>query len=102
MSRTKICMQSTLNSSELEKWQVIYSRSAEKFLDKLNNKDRKRILDKIFKITENEENLDIKFIINGDGEYRLRVGDYRIIYRKYNNILIIEIIKIDHRKDIYK
>ena len=34
--------------------------------------------------------------------YRIRVGDYRIIYKIVDNLLVIEIVAIGHRKDIYK
>ncbi|MFI3220918.1 MAG: type II toxin-antitoxin system RelE/ParE family toxin [Methylococcales bacterium] len=34
--------------------------------------------------------------------YRIRVGDYRVIYSIDNNVLIITVVKIGHRKEIYK
>ncbi|WP_454801008.1 type II toxin-antitoxin system RelE family toxin [Mucilaginibacter phyllosphaerae] len=34
--------------------------------------------------------------------YRIRVGDYRIIYEVFDNILLIDIIALGHRKDIYQ
>lgn len=34
--------------------------------------------------------------------YRLRVGDFRVIYSVYKNYLLIEIIRIAHRKDVYR
>lgn len=37
-----------------------------------------------------------------DKEYRIRSGDYRIIYRVENEKLIIEVIRIGHRRDVYK
>ena len=49
-----------------------------------------------------EDALDIKFIINSDDQYRLRVGNYRIIYTRDEQVFIIEIIKIGDRKDVYK
>ncbi len=36
------------------------------------------------------------------GDYSLRVGDYRVIYTVYKNRLIVYIIDLGHRKDIYK
>jgi len=39
---------------------------------------------------------------NGQGRLRLRVGDYRIIYRVENDILVILIITVGHRKNIYR
>lgn len=36
------------------------------------------------------------------GYYRLRVGDYRVIYTADNNVLLIRVIEIGNRGDIYK
>ncbi len=95
-------MQSILENNLSKEWQIVYSRNAEKFLDKLSDKDKKKILNKIFLLTDNDANLDIKYLSGSDDEYRLRVGDYRIIYTKHFKLLIIEIIKIGNRKDVYK
>lgn len=37
-----------------------------------------------------------------DHTYRVRSGDYRIVYTVDNDILIVEVVKIGHRKDIYR
>ncbi len=34
--------------------------------------------------------------------YRIRIGDYRILYNVLDDILLIEVIKVGHRKDVYK
>lgn len=34
--------------------------------------------------------------------YRIRVGDYRILYDVQSNCLVIEVIKVGHRRDVYK
>ena len=34
--------------------------------------------------------------------YRLRVGDYRVIYELYNNRLVVQIIRVRHRRDAYR
>jgi mRNA interferase RelE/StbE len=44
---------------------------------------------------------DTNKLKNGNGRFRIRVGDYRIIYRLEEEKLIILIIKIGHRRDIY-
>jgi len=43
-----------------------------------------------------------KLVGNLSSFYRYRVGDYRIIYQIFDDIIEIEIIKISHRKDVYK
>ncbi|WP_199349151.1 type II toxin-antitoxin system RelE/ParE family toxin [Microcoleus sp. FACHB-SPT15] len=44
----------------------------------------------------------VKALKNSEGRLRLRVGDYRVIYRVEADQLIIVIIKAGHRKNIYK
>jgi len=39
--------------------------------------------------------------LTGSNSYRVRVGDYRIIYTVYNQRLLVEIVRIGHRSDIY-
>ncbi|HAN17181.1 MAG TPA: type II toxin-antitoxin system RelE/ParE family toxin [Bacteroidales bacterium] len=43
-----------------------------------------------------------KKLKGSDKDYRVRIGDYRILYSVYDNVLIVEVIKIAHRKDVYK
>jgi mRNA interferase RelE/StbE len=45
--------------------------------------------------------LDIKKLEGREG-FRLRIGSYRAIYRKLNDVMVIEIIKVGGRGDIYK
>jgi len=47
-------------------------------------------------------NNNIKKLQGVEDCYRLRIGDYRVIYRIINLKVVIEIIKIGHRQDIYK
>jgi mRNA interferase RelE/StbE len=46
------------------------------------------------------DELDVKKLQGCEG-YRLRIGDYRIIYRLKNSDLIVEVLAIGHRKEIY-
>ena len=92
-------------SQEISSWQILYTNSADKFLTKLskrNKKDYEKIKNQIVRLIDEEDILDVKFIINSDDQYRLRVGNYRIIYTRDEQVLIIEIIKIGDRKDVYR
>ncbi|MGB4437847.1 MAG: type II toxin-antitoxin system RelE/ParE family toxin [Sedimentibacter sp.] len=70
---------------------------ARKFIEKQNPEQQKRILKTIYRIP----NGDIKRLTGQNGLYRLRVGDYRIIYSMDNNKLVILIMNIGNRGDIY-
>lgn len=50
---------------------------------------------------DDESGLDIKKLEGREG-FRLQIGGYRAIYRKLNDVLIIEVLKIGSRGDIYK
>ena len=84
---------------------IRYSRDALKFLSKLNKQSVGRIRDAITGLTYNPPVGDIKTMQGySDGRKRLRVGSWRIIYRKENEetVEIIFVIDIGNRGDIYK
>lgn len=83
-------------------FKIEFTKPALKFLDKVANIDKLKILDKIHKLYLFTIGLDIKKLSTNDDLYRLRIGNFRVIYQTYDNTLIILIVKIGHRKDIYK
>ena len=84
------------------KYSVEFKKSAAKTLRKLPQSVQKRIIDKLSEI-ENSPPPSVETKLNGNIPFhRIRVGDYRIIYEIQNDILVILVVKIGHRKDIYK
>lgn len=79
---------------------IILENSAEKFLKKLDKPEQIRIRNKL-KELENNPQLGIPLVGNLAGLWKLRIGDYRAIYQIRNQELIILILKIGHRKNIY-
>jgi mRNA interferase RelE/StbE len=80
------------------KYQVFYEKEALKELENLEPSLSRRIVDKIDKMSDNPSSCDIKKL-KGSEDFRLRVGDWRIIFIFEENI--IKILKIGHRKHIY-
>lgn len=79
--------------------EIHYSEAAELFLRKLKNKaDKKLIFDKIRKYAETQTGNVVP--VKGTPYYRLRAGNYRIIFDRYGNI--IEILEIGGRGYIYR
>ena len=70
-----------------------------KFITKQPKPQRERILKAIYKLPETG---DIKQMQGYTGYYRLRVGDYRIIYTVNNAVFLVRVIEIGNRGDIYK
>lgn len=81
-------------------YEIIISKRVEKFLDKLNSKDRERIVLSLDKLRIRPESY-LKRLV-GNKSYKFRVGDYRLIIDVENDKLLILIIDIGHRKNIYK
>ncbi|MDP3027113.1 MAG: type II toxin-antitoxin system RelE/ParE family toxin [Nanoarchaeota archaeon] len=80
------------------KYQILYEKEALKELDKLEPLISRRIIKKIDEMSENPSSCDIKKLKAGN-DYRLRVGDYRIIFIFDRDL--IKILKIGHRQQIY-
>ena len=82
-------------------WDIEFKRSAAKSLKKIRVEDREKIAQAIIDLQSNPRPTGSIKITNQNA-YRIRQGDYRIIYTINNHKLIIEIIKIGHRREIYK
>ena len=85
----------------MSKYSITISKQARKQLRDIPRKDRLRISGAIELLGDNPIPLKALKLTNRDG-YRLRVGDYRIIYIFNSNRLIILIINIAHRSAAYQ
>lgn len=80
---------------------VQLSSKAQKELDKIDDKTALRISQKIYQLEINPYGLDSEKLAGGKG-YRIRIGDYRLVYTLDKNNQTITIIKIGHRREIYR
>ena len=84
------------------KYRVELKKSAAKVLKKIPKPDQRRIRDRIDSLCDNlPEPATTK--MKGDNPFhKIRVGDYRIIYEVHSDILVIMVLKIGHRKEVYR
>ncbi|MBU2492750.1 MAG: type II toxin-antitoxin system RelE/ParE family toxin [Bacteroidetes bacterium] len=82
---------------------IITSPNFEKQLDKLSDIEAKKIYKKLNELSTHSENLKIKKLKTRN-DYRLRIGDYRVIfeYTIIENEIFILLQNVFHRKDAYK
>lgn len=83
------------------KYTIVIEKLAEKFIVKLSKSEKERVLKAIYQLPNGNNIKELKENKN-KGLYRLRVGDYRIIYKIDNGKLIICIVDAGNRGDIYK
>jgi len=79
---------------------IVLSKNAQKQLDKLNGPIAEPILDAITGLEKNPRPQGYKKL-KGRAGYRIRVGNYRIIYDIFDTELIVDVITLGHRKDVY-
>lgn len=75
--------------------------SAQKELENLPNTELKRIVPKIEKLSENPRPYGCQKLTNRDG-WRVRAGDYRVVYDILDNQQEVVIVHVGHRKDVYR
>lgn len=85
-----------------KKIKIHYSRRAVKFLEKVPIDIRKRILEHVAMLSENPFPKGCIKLRGIENVYRLRVGDYRVLYELLPGKDVILIVKIDHRRRVYK
>ena len=76
-------------------------RSAAKELAQLPSKDRGRVVARIQALAEDPRPVGAEKL-SGQERYRVRQGDYRILYEIEDQILRIVVVKIGHRRDVYR
>jgi len=83
-------------------YRVEFKRSAAKALKKIPKSDQKRIRDRIDNLSENLPDPATTKMKGDNPFHRIRVGNYRIIYETHGDILAIMVLKIGHRKEVYR
>lgn len=80
---------------------ILFVKSAEKELLHLNKNFGQRILKKIGLLKDDPYGQNSQKLEGGKG-YRIRIGDYRVVYTINTEKQTILVIKVRHRKDVYK
>lgn len=85
-------------------YEVKFYKDALKNIQRLDKISRNRILDHIKILSENpkSDELDIKKMQGTENQFRLRVGSYRVVYSIFNDKLLIIVIRVGSRGDVYK
>lgn len=83
------------------KYELRIERRAQKQLAKIAQPDRDRIISAVRSLAEQPRPVEVKKL-TGREAWRIRVGHYRILYEIHDQALVIFVIKISYRKDVYR
>jgi len=82
-------------------YKIIVPKDALKELSKIDKENQQLIFNKIKNLENGIFTNDIPLKGRHKGKFRKRAGNYRIVYLKENDILLITVIRIAHRKEVY-
>lgn len=83
-------------------YRVEWKRSAAKELKKLPPSVILRILDSVRGLAEDPYPHGARKLAGSDHSYRIRIGDYRVVYTVEDDFLLVQIIRVGHRRDVYR
>jgi mRNA interferase RelE/StbE len=82
-------------------YRIVIKKSAAKEIEKIQKQDRIRIVEKIRSLSSDPRPSGSKKL-SGKEKYRIRQGNFRILYQVIDDALVINVVKVGHRRDIYK
>lgn len=85
-----------------KRYSIEFTPAAFRELASLPKDAQKRIGKKIDALAQNPRPAGVVAIKGGEGLLRLRVGAYRVIYRVEDDRLIVLVVRVGHRKDVYR
>ena len=85
----------------MESYKVLIKKAAAKEIERIVQKDRVRIIEKIRALAVDPRPHGSQKL-SGQEKYRIRQGDYRILYQIIDDELVVFIVKVAHRRDVYR
>jgi mRNA interferase RelE/StbE len=82
-------------------YKVEIKRSAAKELEQLPPKDRARVVTRIQSLATDPRPPGAEKL-SGQERYRVRQGNYRILYEIHDDLVVVVVVKIAHRRDVYR
>lgn len=82
-------------------YRIVFKKSVAKDLRQIPKKEIQRILKRIDSLKDDPRPASMEKL-SGDEKYRIRQGNYRILYMIEDEIITVTIVKVGHRRDVYR
>ena len=79
-----------------------WRKSTRKDLRTIPRKDVRRIVSAVSALVDNQRPDGATKLKGSDCAYRIRIGDYRVIYEIYDEKLVVEVVRVGNRRDVYR
>ncbi|MGH3628140.1 MAG: type II toxin-antitoxin system RelE family toxin [Sciscionella sp.] len=81
---------------------VQWARKTVKQLDDLDRTAQKKIVLAVTKLADNPRPHIAKSLVTRPGEYRIRIGDYQVVYEVQDDRLVVLVVAVAHRREVYR
>ncbi|MDH4279403.1 MAG: type II toxin-antitoxin system RelE/ParE family toxin [Acidimicrobiia bacterium] len=86
----------------MSRYHVVVARRAVKSIAKLRRVDQQRVRAAIDLLADEPRPPGCTKLAGEDSVYRVRVGDYRIVYEVIDARLVVHVVRVGHRRDVYR
>ncbi len=83
-------------------YEIYLERTAERDIKKLSAEDFQRIIPHIKVLSENPRPIGCRKITNSKNDWRIRIGDYRVIYEIDEKEKVVRVMRVRPRRDVYR
>ena len=83
-------------------YKIEWRRSIKKDLKGISKAEIPKIIGAVESLSEEPRPPGSKKLSGSEFTYRIRIGNYRVIYEIHDDTILIEVVKVGHRKDVYK
>lgn len=82
-------------------YRIEWKKSAVKELSKLDKQAATRILAAVEELSQKPLPQGVRKLVGSDNAYRIRIGDYRVVYSLFQKQLLVHIVRVVHRREVY-
>lgn len=86
----------------MRRYRLVFKPSAERAFLALPRDVQKRLDKRLLSLQDNPRPPGVIALTNELGVFRLRVGDYRVLYEIHDDVLLILVLKVGHRREVYR
>lgn len=83
-------------------YRIEFTSTAARQVRKLDRPMRTRLLDAIESLASSPHPDGVKELASTENAWRIRVGDYRVIYSIEDDVLVVTVVRVAHRREVYR
>ena len=86
----------------MHRYKLFFKPSADRALQKLPHDAQRRIVGEVAMLPHDPQPAAVVKLAGGDNLWRIRIGDYRVVYEIHDDRLVVLVLRVAHRKDVYR